>query len=167
LIIAVVGSYTTVQQQFLIVPWFGLAGALITYIWLPDTTGLDLREQERRWQFIREGRENEYHGPAIHSKHLSAWERWMGKGKLYDAELDYKMKVSEFRAEWEAAMALRAEESSTDLGIDDIDESLLQGSMHKYFERTSPVIRSMNKDGPEPLSLGAAANEKQEPMSHE
>jgi hypothetical protein len=30
LIIAVVGSYTTVQQQFYIVPWFGLFGALIT-----------------------------------------------------------------------------------------------------------------------------------------
>ncbi|KAJ5235673.1 uncharacterized protein N7469_004841 [Penicillium citrinum] len=167
LIIAVVGSYTSTQQQFYIVPWFGLAGALITWLFLPDTTGLDLREQERRWQFIREGREHEYHGPAIHSKHLSVWERWMGKGKLYDAELDYKMKVQEFRAEWEAAMALRAEESSTEFGVDDIDDSLLHGSMHSYFERTSPVIRGMRKEVVEPLSLpGAAADEKQEP-SHE
>lgn len=91
----------------------------------------------------------------------------MGKGKAYDAEQDYKMKVQEFRAEWEAAMALRAEESETVYGKDDIDDSLLHGSMHTYFERTSPVIRGMQKNVVEPLSLPDAADEKQEPMSHE
>jgi hypothetical protein len=109
LVIAVVGSYTTTQQQFYIVPWFGLAGVL-TKLFLPDTTGLDLREQEGRWLHIRQGREHEYHGPAVHRKHLSIWERWMGKGKHYDADLGYQMKVKEFRAEWEAAMAVRGED---------------------------------------------------------
>ncbi|KAJ5167830.1 uncharacterized protein N7482_003424 [Penicillium canariense] len=156
LIIAIVGSYTTAQQQFYIVPWFGLAGTLLTWLFLPDTTGLDLREQERRWAFIRQGREEDYHGPAIHSKHLSVWERWTGKGKQYDAELDYQMKVEEFRAEWEAAVAARGEEQ--DNVLDDVDESILNGTMHTYFERTSPEIRGMKKEIQEPVTLPAAAS---------
>ncbi|CAG8012921.1 unnamed protein product [Penicillium salamii] len=161
LVIAVVGSYTTTQQQFYIVPWFGLAGVLLTELFLPDTTGLDLREQERRWLHIRQGREHEYHGPAVHRKHLSVWERWMGKGKYYDADLDYQMKVKEFRAEWEAAMAVRGEEKDALFDLDDVDESIFQGSLHTYFERTSPMIRAMEKSevGPTALPVGARDDE--------
>ena len=165
LIIAIVGSYTSAQQQFYIVPWFGLFGALVTWLFLPDTTGLDLREQERRWHFIRLGREDEYHGPAVHHKHLSVWERWTGKGKYYDADLDYKMKVQEFRAEWEAAMAARAEEQETLYDLDDIDEHILHGAMHKYFERTSPEIRGMRKEITDPIVLPEAASEDQKTLA--
>ncbi|KAF7592712.1 hypothetical protein BBP40_012543 [Aspergillus hancockii] len=84
------------------------AGTLITWLFLPDTTGLDLREQECRWKYIREGREHEYHGPAVHPRHLSVWERLMGKGKSYDPDLDYQIKVKEFRTVWETIMADRA-----------------------------------------------------------
>jgi hypothetical protein len=31
---------------------------------------------------------------------LSVWERLMGKGKHYNPDLDYQMKVKEFRVEW-------------------------------------------------------------------
>ncbi|KAJ5888144.1 hypothetical protein N7495_008185 [Penicillium taxi] len=158
LVIAIVGSYTTAQQQFYIVPWFGLFGALVTWLFLPDTTGLDLREQERRWTFIREGREAEYHGPAVHSKHLSVWERWTGKGKYYDADLDYQQKVAEFRAEWEVTMAGQADEHP-EFDADDIDDTLTTGSIHTYFSRTSPEMKGMNKNIKDTLSLPAAAAE--------
>ncbi|KAJ5925484.1 hypothetical protein N7454_008123 [Penicillium verhagenii] len=167
LIIAIVGSYTTTPQRFYIVPWFGLLGAFVTYVFLPDTTGLDLREQERRWQYLRAGREADYHGPAVHSKHLSLWENWTGKGKYYDAELDYKMKVEEFRGEWETAMASRTAESETASEDLDIDEAVLSGSMHKYFERTSPRMEAMKKDNIDPLVLPAAASEGEKTLSHE
>ncbi|KAJ5280588.1 hypothetical protein N7478_005960 [Penicillium angulare] len=162
LIIAIVGSYTTTQQRFYVVPWFGLLGALVTWLFLPDTTGLDLREQERRWHYIRLGREEDYHGPAVHPKHLSLYERWTGKGKHYDAALDYKMKVEEFRAEWESAMASRNTESETSSDIFDVDESILEGDMHKYFERTSPRMEPMRKEITEPLVLPAAASSEGE-----
>ncbi|KAJ5541774.1 hypothetical protein N7494_006850 [Penicillium frequentans] len=167
LIIAIVGSYTTTQQRFYIVPWFGLFGALVTYLFLPDTTGLDLREQERRWQYLRSGREADYHGPAVHPKHLSIWERWTGKGKYYDAALDYKMKVEEFRGEWETAMASRSTESETaSEEAFDVDESVLSGSIHKYFERTSPRMEAMQKDNIDHLVLPAAASDEKT-LSHE
>ncbi|KAK1026548.1 hypothetical protein LTR33_017600 [Friedmanniomyces endolithicus] len=107
---AVLYNYITTQQIFVVVPWFGLAGALITFLFMPDTTGLDLKEQERRWAFIRAGREHDYHGVPIHPQHLSFYERLRGVGKDYNAEEDYRQRVEEMRADWEAAMARRAEE---------------------------------------------------------
>jgi hypothetical protein len=38
------------------VPWFGILGVFVAELFMPDTTGLDLREQERCWTFVREGR---------------------------------------------------------------------------------------------------------------
>jgi len=60
--------------------------------------------------FIRAGRENEYHGVAVHPKHLSLYERLRGIGKNYNAEVDYKQKIEEMRTEWELSMAKKAEE---------------------------------------------------------
>ena len=139
LIIAIIGSYTSIQQQFYIVPWFGLFGALVTWIFLPDTTGLDLREQERRWQYIRSGREHEYHGPAVNPKHLSLWENLTGKGKSYDPELDYRLKVKEFQADWESSMAKQTTEREGPLEADDVDENITSGRINDYFRRTRHV----------------------------
>lgn len=71
LLASVLYNYIDTQTIFYVVPWFGLAGMLLTFLFLPDTTGLDLKEQERRWKHIREGRESEYHGVAVHPKYLS------------------------------------------------------------------------------------------------
>jgi hypothetical protein len=35
--------------------------------------------QERRWRFMRAGREEEYHGVAVHPRHLSRYERYVLK----------------------------------------------------------------------------------------
>ncbi|KAF7585777.1 hypothetical protein BBP40_010139 [Aspergillus hancockii] len=147
LLASVLYNYIDTQTKFYVVPWFGLAGVILTFVFLPDTTGLDLKEQERRWQYIREGREHEYHGPAVHSKHLSFWERITGVGKNYNAELDYKQKVEEYRAEWETAMARRIAEKTQGEELDqDTDESLLEGHVHAYFHRTSPMFRPMEQN---------------------
>ncbi|KAL4818903.1 major facilitator superfamily domain-containing protein [Aspergillus spinulosporus] len=142
LLASVLYNYIDTQTKFYVVPWFGLAGLILTFFFLPDTTGLDLKEQERRWKYIREGREQDYHGPAVHPKHLSLWERFRGTGKYYDAELDYKQKVEEYRVEWEAAMSSRISEKDKN-GEEDADEELLSGHVNNYFYRTSPMFRGM------------------------
>lgn len=149
LIAAIVSSYTTVQQRFHIWPWFGLAGMLVTFLWLPDTTGLDLKEQERRWWYLRNGREHEYHGVAVHPQHLSVWERLRGVGKYYDPELDYKQKVEDYRQEWETAVTRKNSEEDGEIDVIDVEteNALLDGPVHKYFERTSPMFRGNEKLG--------------------
>ncbi|KAK4560823.1 hypothetical protein LTR86_005403 [Recurvomyces mirabilis] len=132
---AVLYNYIGIAERFLVVPWFGLAGALITYVFLPDTTGLDLKEQERRWAFIRAGREHEYHGVAVHPQHLSLWERMWGVGKYYNAEEDYNQRVEEMRADWEAAMARRTAEKEAGEVEDEHDDDW-SSEVSTFFERT-------------------------------
>jgi len=139
LVASILYNYITIEQRFYVVPWFGLAGALITFVWMPDTTGLDLKEQERRWNFIREGREHEYHGIAIHPNHLSLWERLRGVGKDYDPKLDYEQKVTEMRGEWEASQARKAEEKAGGV-VGEEDE--FSDDVSSYFQRTGTSIRS-------------------------
>jgi hypothetical protein len=118
------------QKKFLAVFWFGLAGMLITFFFLPDTTGLDLAEQERRWKHIRVGSGHRYHGVAIHSIHLSLWEQWCGVGKSYDPKMDDKAKIQEIRAVWEAKQAENSKMESSDKSHDDDEFS---EEIHAYF----------------------------------
>ncbi|GBF60823.1 inorganic phosphate transporter [Trichophyton mentagrophytes] len=145
---AVMYNYISTTQKFHVVPWFGLAGVILTYLFLPDTTGLDLKEQERRWFYIRQGRESEYHGAAVHPKHLSVYERWTGVGKYYDPEADYKQKVAEMREEWATAQARKADEKSSFDDDDHHDYEPIHHDVHKYFERTSPMILGREKSVP-------------------
>jgi hypothetical protein len=142
---SVLYNYIDAQTKFYVVPWFGLAGALLTFVFLPDTTGLDLKEQERRWNFIRAGHEEDYHGIAIHPKHLSLWERYRGVGKHYDAELDFAQKVDEMRKDWESYQEYKAREEVRDGELEELehldhvdlfDEHEHAGSIHQYFQRT-------------------------------
>lgn len=134
---AVLYNYIGTQTKFYVVPWFGLAGVVLTVVFLPDTTGLDLKEQERRWAFIRAGREKDYHGVAIHPKHLSLWERWFGVGKGYDAELDYKQRIEEMRDEWEQMMQRKYDEKAGHLDDEDFDDAELHPHAQTYFHRTT------------------------------
>ncbi|GLA43177.1 hypothetical protein AnigIFM63309_000903 [Aspergillus niger] len=146
LLAAILFNYIDTQTKFYFVPWWGIFGMFLTFFFLPDTTGLDLKEQERRWRFIREGREHEYHGVAIHPKHLSLWERFRGVGKYYDPELDYQQRVEEYRSEWEAIMARRSEETKAgdDVDLAFVEDDLLEGSVHNYFHRTSSFTKSQS-----------------------
>ena len=124
---------------------------LITYLFLPDTTGLDLKEQERRWHFIRTGHPEDYHGVAIHPKHLSRWERWRGAGKHYDPDLDYKQKIEEMRSEWETEQAQKVEEKEarervTAHEVDSTDESVWSSDVSTYYRTTkSPFLAGKEK----------------------
>ncbi|TID17058.1 phosphate transporter A-1 [Venturia nashicola] len=134
LLAAVLYNYIDTQTKFLVVPWFGLLGAILTFVFLPDTTGLDLKEQERRWTYIRAGREDDYHGIAIHPKHLSLWERFRGVGKHYDPVLDYQQKVEDMRGEWESWQARKQMEGFEH--DDDQDEDWSE-TVSAYFSRTT------------------------------
>ena len=151
---AILYNYIDVQMRFYVVPWFGLMGMIVTLIFLPDTTGLDLKEQERRWACIRDGREHDYHGIAIHPQHLSLWERFRGVGKHYDPEADYQQKIEEMRSDWEATMAARAEEKDGNFDEDVHGESVYSSDVSTYFEKTS---RTPKMQGQEKYSNGQGA----------
>lgn len=165
LMASILYNYLSTQAIFLTLPWFGLGGMLLTWLFLPDTTGLDLKEQEIRWSYIRQGRESEYHGPAVHPKHLSLWERFTGKGKFYDPELDYQQKLEDHRAEWEALMAEKTGEEALFEGATDSDDTLMDGPVHAYFQRTSPMFQGKEQavnNSDDTFTLPAAAQgEKQ------
>lgn len=141
LMATIIFNYVDIHTKFYVVTWFGLAGALITYLFLPDTTGLDLKEQERRWTFIRAGREHEYHGVAINPKHLSLYENWKGISKNYDPELDYSQRIEELRNEWEESMARRAQLEKDHREDDDLDLEDWDSDMSSYFHRTKDTAR--------------------------
>lgn len=130
-------NYIDTQTKFYVVPWFGLAGMVMTFLWLPDTTGLDLKEQERRFHYLREGREQDYHGIAVHPKHLSVWERWMGVGKYYNPELDYESKISDMRNDWESKQIEKREKGGKE-EVDDDDE--WSQEIHEHFKKTTGVV---------------------------
>ena len=47
--------------------------------------------QDLRWQYIRAGKAKDYHGPAVHPRHLSLWEKVVLKiHHQYDIELHNK-----------------------------------------------------------------------------
>ena len=156
LLAAVMYNYIDTPTKFHVVPWFGLMGMIVTAVFLPDTTGLDLKEQERRWQFIRAGNESDYHGIALHTNHLSQWERWTGVGKSYDPDLDYRQKIEEMRSEWESRQARIASEKEGHHDDDDEvhDDSVWSSDVSTYFEKTSrsPLIPAKEKYSPEESS---------------
>ena len=138
LLSSVLFGYIDTRTKFYVVPWFGLAGLVITWLFLPDTTGLDLKEQERRWELIVAGKENEYHGIAVHRAHLSVWERIRGVGKSYDADLDFEVRIEELRSQWEA----REEQRRTESGVEQVvwsevdEEDGFTEDVCQYFRRS-------------------------------
>ncbi|KAG1670185.1 hypothetical protein FOA52_014961 [Chlamydomonas sp. UWO 241] len=77
------------KKVFLISALWGLFGALVTIIFLPETTGLSLTETDRMQRCLLEDRWDDYHGEAINPKHVSLFERFvLGWSKNYDPEAD-------------------------------------------------------------------------------
>jgi hypothetical protein len=137
LIPAILYNYIDAQTRFWVVCWFGFAGWIVTELFIPDTTGLDLREQDRYWAFVREGRAGEYHGIAVHPRHLSWWERVVLKrGQAYDPELDRKQRVKELRVVYEARMQEKELNKGEQMEDDDEGSEITKG-LHTYFTSTS------------------------------
>lgn len=59
---------------FFISAMFALGGNLVTYLFLPDTTGLDLKEIDEFHKCVLDGRLEDYHGDAVNPQHLSPFE---------------------------------------------------------------------------------------------
>lgn len=149
LLASILYNYIDTQTKFYVVPWFGLAGMVLTLFFLPDTTGLDLKEQERRWKYIRDGRESEYHGVAVHPKHLSLWERMRGAGKFYDPEADLEDRMRDMRSDWTEKQEMRNEMLEEGQVMEDDDE--YSQDLHDHFVRTTPG------NGKEKSVLGGAS----------
>jgi MFS family permease len=123
-------NYIGSRAKFWVVSWFALIGFLLTLVFLPDTTGLDLREQERYWQCVRHGREADYHGIAIHPRHLSLFERVVLKrDKNYNPELDKQAKTQEMRSLYNAITDGSAKEDA-----DGGPEESVSDKVSAYFE---------------------------------
>lgn len=157
LLAAILYNYLSTQQKFYFVPWFGLFGMLLTALFMPDTTGLDLKEQERRWSYIISGREHEYHGIAIHPRHLSYYERWTGVGKHYNPELDRISKITDMRAEWEAKQ--HEKRGMEEAGIDQVDDHF-EKEVHDYFKNTSPNSPAVKRTSGTESGSDEISNEK-------
>ncbi|KAL8292453.1 hypothetical protein RQP46_001065 [Phenoliferia psychrophenolica] len=137
----VAGEVYPASAKFWVVPWLGLMGALLTWAFLPDTTGLDLREQERYWACVRAGHPGDYHGIAVHRRHLSWYEiHILHRDRNYNAELDKEAKIDELRILYESSL----------IG-DELheDHSFLSPDVIHYFEHENldkRVVRQSEKE---------------------
>ncbi len=125
---AILYNYIDNHTKFWVVSWFGLAGWILTMVFIPDTTGLDLREQERYWECVVNGREQDYHGVAIHPRHLSLYERVVLKRhRHYDPELDRQQKVAELEALFHSSKNEKAVDG-------EVPEEMLEADLQLYFQ---------------------------------
>lgn len=131
LVPAIIYNYVGDRTKFWIVSWFGLVAFILTIVFVADTTGLDLREQERYWLCIRGGRVQDYHGVAIHPRHLSLWESLvLHSNRYYEPALDRQDKMNELRAKYEALIAItNIEEDELELHDNWVSENVA-----KYFQ---------------------------------
>ncbi|KAK9812798.1 hypothetical protein WJX72_004025 [[Myrmecia] bisecta] len=88
LLAAVLFNYINNQSKFYVCAFCNLAGLLLTILFIPNLGALDLREGDRRWNYLLQGRAAEYHGEAVNPSYLSLWERLRGAGKYYSVEAD-------------------------------------------------------------------------------
>jgi hypothetical protein len=134
LVPAVLYNYISNNTKFWVVSWFGLVGFVLTVLFVPDTTGLDLREQERYWMFVRNGRADEYHGIAINPRHLSLFERLvLRRQRHYNPELDRLVKIDELRARFEEW--LESEKTGKEMEMEDIHSfESLSDNASRYFQ---------------------------------
>ena len=82
----------SVQNTFYVSAGAGIVGAIGTFIFLPDTTGLDLDEVDRYNMYLISGQDQNYHGEMCNPKYLSVYERLRGYGKPYSPEKDQEQR---------------------------------------------------------------------------
>lgn len=126
---AILYNYIDNHTKFWVVSWFGLLGWILTMVFIPDTTGLDLREQERYWECVVQGREQDYHGVAIHPRHLSLWERVVLKRhRHYDPELDRQQKMAELEALFHSSKAEKLADGEP------VGDDMMEADLQLYFQ---------------------------------
>ncbi|GBG31353.1 Inorganic phosphate transporter 1-1 [Hondaea fermentalgiana] len=63
---------------FIVCAVCGIVGLVVTELFVPDVTSMDLSHADERWELILEDRENEYSGDAVNAEYLSRFERMIG-----------------------------------------------------------------------------------------
>jgi len=67
--------YVNQQTTFYLSAAFGLVGAAVSWVFLPDTTGMSLDELDRMAKYQLAGEFEHYHGEGVNPKHLSNYEK--------------------------------------------------------------------------------------------
>eukprot|EP00889_Picochlorum_renovo_P006191 jgi/Picre1/33221/NNA_008546.t1 len=70
----------------------GFTGAVLSLLFLPDTTALNISEIDRLNRYLVAGRVEKYHGEAVNPKFLSLYEILVGWHRAYDAIEDSAQK---------------------------------------------------------------------------
>lgn len=151
-------NYIDARTKFWVATWFALAGAIITFVFVPDTSGLDLRELERYWIYVRDGRAGDYHGVAVHPRHLSLWERMVHKRHLaYNPELDRHAKIDELRQAYESMRALNGMEGGDADHLTAEQRDFLENELANFFasERKLHGHDVVASEHPHPSELAA------------
>lgn len=165
---AILYNYIDTKTKFMVVVWQGLLGMILTHVFLPDTTGLDLKEQERWWTCIRDNRASDYHGVAIHRQHLSLWERWHGVHKNYNPALDRESRIVELKKDW---LEMVREQEGSEEGVEFVvDVEQFPPEVHEYMKRIHHVdpeaVGVKRKLGSAKRGESSTASEKEsEPVS--
>ena len=84
---------------FMLSGYASLAASVVTFWTIPETTGLDLFELDRKWRMILTGRRGDYQGPANHPRFLSYYERhkWSERhNRQHESELHYNHAMDDF-----------------------------------------------------------------------
>lgn len=130
LVATVLYNYIEDRTKFILITMCTLVGMIVTFVFIPDTTGLDLAERQRYWQLVIQGKPHDYHGVAIHPEHLSWYERVvMKRADQYDLELDRAAKVSELREQFRQAQ----DEGDWQVAVED-GKRYFDVDVVKYFE---------------------------------
>ncbi|GAA5877864.1 hypothetical protein JCM8547_002700 [Rhodosporidiobolus lusitaniae] len=138
----VVFHYLDARKKFWFAMPFGALGWLCTAIFLPDTTGLDLREQERYWRCVRAGQPELYHGIAIHPRHLSWYERVILKrNKYYDPVQDKQDRIEELRVLYESHLIAREDPSDAY----NAEHDYITADVEKYFQSETSDHRRVQR----------------------
>ncbi|KAK9805181.1 hypothetical protein WJX72_004006 [[Myrmecia] bisecta] len=95
LLAAVLYHHITIKNAYFVSAFANLAGLLITLVFMPNLVGLSLREMDRRWKYLMQGKGSEYCGEALNPRCLSNWENLRGLGTGYSADRDARMKMNE------------------------------------------------------------------------
>lgn len=69
---------------FFVSAMWAIGGAVVSWLFLPDTTGLKLKDLDEFHEYLEDGRYEDYHGEAVNPKHLSVWENMTGWHEFYD-----------------------------------------------------------------------------------